>query len=137
MNTAAPPSVLLYSPQTKTHIPGQRSPYSDLATGWTEMKSWFDSRQGQNILLFSKMIIQGLGAHTASYSMGNGGYFSWRQRVYDVKLTTSPTPSIDVKNEWNYNSTSPHIFMASKGKVFTLQTLCNTWNLFLIYPSKS
>ena len=26
--------------------------------------------------------------------------------------------------------------MASKGKVFTLQTLVNTWNLFLIYPPK-
>jgi hypothetical protein len=69
--------------------------------------------------------------------MGNGGYFSWRQRVHDVKLTTSPPPSTEVKNEWTYTSTSPHIFKVSRGKVFTLQALLNTWNLFLIYPSKS
>ena len=71
MNTAAPPFCCYTHNKPKhthrptlglpTFAPGQRSQYSDLATGWTEPKSLFDSRQGQNILLFSKMIIQGLG----------------------------------------------------------------------------
>jgi len=135
MNTEAPPSVLLYSQKTYAglyHVfppsaSGQRSQYSDLATDWTGPKSWFDSRQGQNILSLLQNDHTGSGAHTTSYSMGNGGYLSLRQRVHGVKLTTSPPPSTEVKNEWNYTSTSSHIFMVSKGKVFTLQTLLNTW----------
>ena len=74
---------------------------------WTVAESWFDSRRGQDIFLFSnglKPSPEPIQPHihcvVVAISYGPGR-----------KADLSPPPSVKVKNEWSYTSFHTYAFM--------------------------
>jgi hypothetical protein len=81
-----------------------------IATGWTTEGSEFESRWGQEFLLFG-VVPTGSGVHPTSYPMGTGGSSSRIKRP-GREADHSPPTSAEVKKTWIYTSTPTYAFKA-------------------------
>jgi hypothetical protein len=81
-----------------------------LATGWTAEGSEFESWQSQEFSLLH-VVQTGIGAHTASYSMGTRVLSPGIKRK-GREADHSPPTSAEVKKMWIYTFTHPYGFMA-------------------------
>lgn len=84
------------------------SRYGNYATGWITEESWFDSRQGQVIFLFSS-VQTGSGAHSASCQWAPGV----KRPAHEADH--SSTSSVEVKKEWSCTWTPAYAFMTWVG----------------------
>jgi hypothetical protein len=73
----------------------------------------FDSRQGQEIFLFSIASRPTMGPTEPPIRVqeGSGGYFPGVKRP-GSEANHLPPSSVKVKNEWSYTSTYPDVFIA-------------------------
>ena len=85
-----------------------QSRYCDQATRWTAEERPFDSRQVQDVFIFSEAFRPAVGPNPPSYSTCTGSSFAG---IKWPKPKAHYTAS-KVKNNWSINSTPPYAFTA-------------------------
>jgi hypothetical protein len=75
--------------------------------GWKTEEIWFDSRQSQDVFFFT------LASTDLEAIQGTERVSSKTTGIKRLKRETdqSPSFSIEVQNNWSYNSTDPYAFM--------------------------
>jgi hypothetical protein len=80
---------------------GYPSRYNDWAMGCTSKESWFDSQQGQQIVLCTLLSRPVVEPHPASHSMSARDFYPGG-KVAGVEADHSLPSSVKVKDKWKY-----------------------------------
>lgn len=114
------------------NAPVQLSRYSEKSRGWTTEELWFNTRQGKNIFVCSKMFTPSLGPTHPLFSCYLGLFTRLKHPRSEVNHSLTHQTNAQLKNKWNYTSALPiHLHTVDRDKfIFTFtaprQFLCSS-----------
>ena len=93
--------------------------FSNCATGWTTVESWFDFQERQGFYLFSKLfrltpVLTQLPAQKATCTVADEVKRLRREAGYILTSTAA------VRNKWTYASTVSYAIFSAQGKFYLL-----------------